>query len=395
MVDAAEIVEDAPEAGDAVGVDAVVALRGREVGPAPAEADAGVGQVAEVVVLDDRLADVSGGDAEAAPVLVGAVVDQVVGDAQARANLAVVGGIVGEVGLFAAFHEFAQLEPVAGDVEEDAALDGEVAQPAPGVEPGRGQALETAALEAHRVRRLHPDRPGRTTDPGLVFEALFLRGAGREHLVGLGHVEPGLVGNVSGERGTHPRRMVKMDTAELDVADRPFERADDLQQGLLHRHDGARGGHGFARARPVVDPARGEVVEPLAGGVEQAERVLQEKGRPIGLGHDRRGPGVLELDAALGLVETHPRRVALGQEFAHPQEGDFPLLVDDKLQRGEVAADAGQGGNGGEFGVFVPGQHAAHLAGVWRACADGLFPVDPELAKLARASADERRVGHP
>jgi hypothetical protein len=89
-------------------VNAVVAHRVRGTRPTPTQADGGVRNVEDLVVLDRDLARVTHVDADAAPVVVGAIGDDVVCDADIRADLALVSRIVREMSFDRAFLEFTE-----------------------------------------------------------------------------------------------------------------------------------------------------------------------------------------------------------------------------------------------------------------------------------------------
>jgi len=77
-VDAAEIAEALADVVNAVGENKIVAEGIGHFGPAPADADAGVGEIGNFIVRDGNVVGVADGNADATPVFSAAIRDAVV-----------------------------------------------------------------------------------------------------------------------------------------------------------------------------------------------------------------------------------------------------------------------------------------------------------------------------
>src|SRR5487761_2113336 len=176
-VNAAEIAQPPADLMDVVRENKIVTERVRRFRPAPADADAGVGQVENFVVFDGDVARVADADADAAPVLVAAIGDDVVGDFFLRADLAVVSWVVGDVRFDIGVRKFTELDPVAADVAEDATGHPIVVRAALKIQTGGSGVFKRATLKRNVTGAFHRDGGGRAADPREVVETGMITGA--------------------------------------------------------------------------------------------------------------------------------------------------------------------------------------------------------------------------
>ena len=96
-------------------------------------------------MLDTYPSHEAGAYAEAAPVFVGGIVDTVVADGQVSADLALVGGVIGQMRFVTLWSETACENGCASNIVESSAVDGSPVDIAVLVKGRRGHMAEGAA----------------------------------------------------------------------------------------------------------------------------------------------------------------------------------------------------------------------------------------------------------
>src|SRR4051812_10467185 len=125
-----------------IGHDAIVAYAICRFVPAPADTDASVGKFVDLVVFDGDFASVTDTDPDAAPILVGAIRDEIVGDAFASADFTRIGRVVRKMCFDSGIRKFPQLNSIAADITEDAALNGVIVRAVLKIQTGGREVFE-------------------------------------------------------------------------------------------------------------------------------------------------------------------------------------------------------------------------------------------------------------
>ena len=117
---------------------------------------------------------------------------------------------------------------------------------------------------------------------------------------------------MAGLRRPQPGGVGEGNVSKLDAAYRPVERAFDLHERFQSRRDDLRLSQVLVRSRPVINFSAGHWLKPFTRLIEELDGVDQEERRVVIRPHHRRGPRMLELDPALGLLKCHARLCAFG-----------------------------------------------------------------------------------
>ena len=218
--------------------------------------------------------------------------------------------------------ELPDRDAVAGDVGDDVADDHVVVRPGDEVEAGAAHLREDVSLEVDVIGVHHADAGRRASDRLLVV------GGGRHVVLARLPVEEARLA------GAHVGRVGERDPLEPEIAGLAAGAGPgDAHHRLDHRRHHHRLGHVLARARLVGEDALALVEVPLAGLVEELERVL-------------------EVVAVLGEPAELPAQVR-----ERPREHDRALGALD-LESGGAARRRG----GGEAkGAVPPAGHDVHL----------------------------------
>ena len=113
-------VKSLADAVNAVRKNKIVTQRVGHFRPAPADADAGVRQIKNFVVRDGNVARVADADADAAPIFIAAIGDDVIGDGFMGTDFAFVRRMVRKMRFNIRVGKFAELNAVAAEVAEGA-----------------------------------------------------------------------------------------------------------------------------------------------------------------------------------------------------------------------------------------------------------------------------------
>ena len=180
--------------------------------------------------------------------------------------------------------------------------------------------------------------------------------------------------------GAKPCGVGKADAFELDIADGVLGSAYDLDERLKGRHGGHELASGLVGQGIVVNLVGVGVVIPFAWLVEQLHGVHEVEGRGMArVGCHGRRPGVLELHAALWLVEGDGHAVALGYERADAQHRHAPHFVEHHFEtlrhRPEEAGRYAFLGYPQDLVLFVYGPNAGHLLKVAHVAGTGGLAV--------------------
>jgi hypothetical protein len=136
-----------------VGVDAIIAKATVRLRPPPTDADARVGKVRNLIMLDGHIACVTHANADGPPIFIRTIRDKVVGDLFARANLSLVSWVIGHVRLKTSFAKIAHEDSISADVAEDAAFNNIIMGAPAKIQSCGGEALELATLKTQMMRR--------------------------------------------------------------------------------------------------------------------------------------------------------------------------------------------------------------------------------------------------
>ena len=137
---------------------------------------------------------------------------------------------------------------------------------------------------------------------------------------------------------------------------------------------------------------------PLARLIQQFHGIGKVESRVMTvLGHHRTRPGMLELNAAFGIMKTHGGTVSLYFDGFNTEIGHAPHFV--KYHFGITSLLYFLYGSGRYPKNFVLGivvDDAVHLLKVRHITGTGGFlPVDPQLAEVQRSPVERWNIGYP
>ena len=279
-IDACAVVHVLSVVVDEVGMYRIVLHAHQVAIPSPPQRDACIRDVVDGVVVDTDAADIAGGDGDAAPVFVGDVVEEAVGDLLSGAYVAEVGRLVRQVGLQTFGREGAHYKAVHGNVVELAVAYFSTFTSYYIVETRASEVLEMTPFKTDVLCMSDFYSRIGTTQPTLIVKLVVILAVNlRTQLIGLRQVHACLQGDVAFFRRAHPRSMTEGYTFYGDVAHRMICCADHLDKGLKNGISSKQDFHrSLLFTRIIIQFVLSDVMIPLSRTVEQR----------FGIGHIKR-----------------------------------------------------------------------------------------------------------
>ena len=159
---------------DKVGVNLIILHADKVAVPTPTEADASVGNIVNGIVVNSYAIDISGGNGDTAPVLVSDVMEVAVADGLTSANLAEVGGCVGQMGFKAFGREGAADVTVHGDISKGTVCRRATTTSKDVVETRAAEVFEATAVEVDVLSVAQFNSGVGTTEPALIVELVVV-----------------------------------------------------------------------------------------------------------------------------------------------------------------------------------------------------------------------------
>ena len=173
-IDAGTVVHVLGVVVNQVGVHLIIFHAHEVAVPAPAQRDAGIGDIVDSIVVNGYAIDISCTDGHTAPILVGDVVELAVADLLFGAHLTEVGGLIGQVSLQTFWREGAADVAVHGDVGEGTVCHAATVTALYVVESRTAEVFEAASLEVAVLGIAQFHGSIGTAQPALVVELVVV-----------------------------------------------------------------------------------------------------------------------------------------------------------------------------------------------------------------------------